>query len=212
MSDPIRVLLVDDHAVVRQGLRMFLELDEELVVVGEARDGEEALTEVERLKPEVVLMDLLMPRLNGIEAIKILAKTHPEVHVVALTSVLDDRSVVEAVRGGASGYLLKDTQAEDLCRAIHAVHQGKVQLSPEAAARLMREVCVDGPQLDALTSREKDVLRLLAGGASNKEIAANLSLAEKTVKNHVSNLLSKLGLQSRMQAALWAVQKGWAKP
>jgi DNA-binding NarL/FixJ family response regulator len=207
----INILLVDDHTVVRQGLRMFLELDSELQVVGEARDGEEALAQVEKLKPDVVLMDLLMPRLNGIDAIKALAASHPEVHVLALTSVLDDRSVVEAVRGGASGYLLKDTQAEDLCRAIHAVHQGKVQLSPEAAARLVREVCIDEPQLDTLTARERDVLRLLAGGASNKEIASKLSLAEKTVKNHVSNLLSKLGLQSRMQAALWAVQKGWAK-
>lgn len=207
----IRILLVDDHTVVRQGLRMFLELDPELQVVGEAGDGQEALAQVEKLKPDVVLMDILMPRLNGIEAIKQLAKLHPEVHVLALTSVLDDRSVVDAVRGGASGYLLKDTQAEDLCRAIHAVHAGKVQLSPEAAARLVREVCTDEPQLDTLTSRERDVLRLLAGGASNKEIASKLSLAEKTVKNHVSNLLSKLGLQSRMQAALWAVQKGWAK-
>ena len=207
----IRILLVDDHAVVRQGLKMFLELDPELEVVGEASDGEEALSKVTELLPDVVLMDLLMPRMNGIEAIRQLRQMHPQVNALALTSVLDDRSVVDAIRSGAAGYLLKDTGAEDLCRAIHSVHQGKVQLSPEAAARLVREVCTDEPQLETLTGRERDVLHLLAAGASNKEIAAKLTLAEKTVKNHVSNLLSKLGLQSRMQAALWAVQKGWAK-
>ena len=208
-NEPIRVLLVDDHAVVRQGLKMFLELDSGIEVVGEARDGLEAIEMAGRLKPAVVVMDLLMPKMTGLEATRELRRLHPDIDVLALTSVLDDNSVVEAIKSGATGYLLKNAQAEDLCQAIHAVASGKVQLSPEAATKLVREVCTETPPLESLTARERDVLRLLAAGATNKQIASDLNIVEKTVKTHVSNVLSKLGLQSRTQAALYAVQRGW---
>jgi NarL family two-component system response regulator LiaR len=205
----IRVLLVDDHAVVRQGLKMFLELDTGIEVVGEARDGVEAVEMAGKLQPAVVVMDLLMPKMTGIEATREIRRLYPEIEVLALTSVLDDNSVVEAIKSGATGYLLKNAQPEDLCQAIHAVASGKVQLSPEAATKLVREVCTETPPLESLTARERDVLKLLASGATNKQIASDLSIVEKTVKTHVSNVLSKLGLQSRTQAALYAVQRGW---
>lgn len=184
---------------------MFLELDPELQVVGEACDGLEALEQAHALQPDVVVMDLLMPRLDGIAAIARLRQELPEVEVVALTSVLDDASVVGAVRAGAMGYLLKDARAEELCRAIRAAAAGQVQLSPQAAERLMREVRSPQPP-ERLTERETEVLQRLARGESNREIAGSLSIAEKTVKTHVSHLLAKLGLSSRTQAALYAVQ------
>lgn len=204
---PIRILLVDDHSVVRQGLKMFLGLDPELEVIGEAANGEEALRKAHELRPDVVLMDLLMPVMDGITAIGIIRKELPDVEVIALTSVLEDQSVVGAVRAGAIGYLLKDTQDEELRRAIKAAAQGQVQLSPQAAARLMREMRQpDAPE--PLTDREQEVLVLLARGRANKEIARDLQIGEKTVKTHVSNILSKLGVQSRTQAALYAVRQG----
>ena len=203
----IRILIADDHSVVRQGLRMFLGLDPELEVVGEARDGAEALLRAHVLHPDVVLIDLLMPVMDGIAAIAAIRRELPDVEVIALTSVLDDSSVIGAVRAGAIGYLLKDTEADDLRRAIKAAAAGQVQLSPKAAARLMREVRVpDSPE--ALTEREVDVLRLLAQGQANKQIARNLQIGEKTVKTHVSNILAKLGVPSRTQAALYAVRIG----
>lgn len=204
---PIRILLVDDHSVVRQGLRMFLALDPELEVIGEAADGAEAIRLAHQLRPDVVLMDLLMPVMDGIAAIGTLRRELPDVEVIALTSVLEDASVVGAVRAGAIGYLLKDTHADELCRAIKAAAGGQVQLSPQAAARLMREVrAPDSPE--TLTERETEVLRLLAQGRANKEIAAILRIGEKTVKTHVSNVLAKLNVQSRTQAALYAVRIG----
>jgi DNA-binding NarL/FixJ family response regulator len=204
---PVRILIADDHAVVRQGLRMFLQLDPELEVVGEAGDGAEARRLAGELSPDVVLMDLLMPVMDGIAATEAIRRDLPDVEVIALTSVLEDASVVGAVKAGAIGYLLKDTNADDLCRAIKAAAAGQVQLSPEAAARLVREVrAPESPE--ALTDRETDVLRLLAEGKANKEIAASLAIGEKTVKTHVSNILSKLGVSSRTQAALYAVQIG----
>jgi len=203
----IRILIADDHSVVRQGLRMFLGLDPELEVIGEARDGAEALLRAHELHPDVVLIDLLMPVMDGIAAIGAIRRELPDIEVIALTSVLDDSSVVGAVRAGAIGYLLKDTEADDLCRAIKAAAAGQVQLSPKAAARLMREVrAPDSPE--ALTEREVDVLRLLAQGQANKQIALNLRIGEKTVKTHVSNILAKLGVPSRTQAALYAVRIG----
>ena len=203
----IRILIADDHSVVRQGLRMFLGLDPELEVVGEARDGAEALLRAHELHPDVVLIDLLMPVMDGIAAIGAIRRELPDIEVIALTSVLDDSSVIGAVRAGAIGYLLKDTEADDLRRAIKAAAAGQVQLSPKAAARLMREVRVpDSPE--ALTEREVDVLRLLAQGQANKQIARNLQIGEKTVKTHVSNILAKLGVPSRTQAALYAVRIG----
>jgi two-component system, NarL family, response regulator LiaR len=203
----IRVLLADDHSVVRQGLRMFLGLDPELEVVGEAANGEEAVRLAGELRPDVVLMDLVMPRMDGIAATTAIRRELPDVEVVALTSVLEDASVVGAVRAGAIGYLLKDTQADELCRAIKAAAAGQVQLSPQAAARLMREVrAPESPE--TLTERETEVLRLLARGKANKEIARALSIGEQTVKTHVGSILAKLGVQSRTQAALHAVRIG----
>jgi len=203
----IRILIVDDHSVVRQGLRMFLSLDPELEVIDEAVDGAEAVKKAKELKPDVVLMDLLMPVMDGITAIDIIRRELPDTEVIALTSVLEDSSVIGAVRAGAIGYLLKDTESDELCRAIKAAAAGQVQLSPKAAARLMREVrAPDSPE--TLTERETEVLRLLAQGQSNKEIAHALSIGEKTVKTHVSNILSKLSVPSRTQAALYAVRIG----
>jgi DNA-binding NarL/FixJ family response regulator len=203
----ISIVIADDHSVVRQGLRMFLALDDELEVIGEAQNGAEALELAHKLKPDVVLMDLLMPVMDGITAIGAIRREVPEVEVIALTSVLEDASVVGAVKAGAIGYLLKDTQADELRRAIKAAAEGQVQLAPQAAARLLREVRTpESPE--ALTERETDVLRLLAMGRANKEIARELDIGEKTVKTHVSNILGKLGVQSRTQAALHAVRTG----
>jgi two-component system, NarL family, response regulator LiaR len=204
---PIRILIADDHAVVRQGLRMFLSLDPDLDVIGEAVDGRQAIQLAGQLSPDVVLMDLLMPGMGGVEATGIIRRELPDVEVIALTSVLEDNSVIGAIRAGAIGYLLKDTEADELIRAIKAAAGGQVQLSPKAAARLMREVrAPESPE--ALTERETEVLRLLAMGQSNKEIAHTLTIGEKTVKTHVSNILSKLNVSSRTQAALHAVRIG----
>jgi two-component system, NarL family, response regulator LiaR len=204
---PIRILIVDDHAVVRQGLRMFLGLDPELEIIGEAMDGKQAIETAHRLQPDVVLMDLLMPIMDGVTAIGIIRRELPDTEVIALTSVLEDQAVIGAIRAGAIGYLLKDTESDELIRAIKAAANGQVQLSPKAAARLLREVrAPESPE--ALTEREVEVLRLLAKGFSNKEIAQDLVIGEKTVKTHVSNILSKLNLTSRTQAALHAARIG----
>jgi two-component system, NarL family, response regulator LiaR len=203
----IRILITDDHGVVRQGLRMFLSLDPEFEVVGEAENGQEALEMARELEPDVVLMDLLMPVMDGIKATRAIRSELPEVEVMALTSVLEGASVTRAVRAGAIGYLLKDADAEELHRAIRGAAEGRVQLAPEAAARLMREVSApENPE--ALTERETEVLRLLARGKANKQIASELFVEEKTVKSHVLNILRKLGVQSRTQAALHAVRTG----
>jgi two-component system, NarL family, response regulator LiaR len=204
----IRVLIVDDHSVVRQGLRMFLGSDPELEVVGEARDGAEALKFAAQFHPDVVLMDLLMPGMDGISATAAIRKRFPETEVVALTSVLEDASIVDAVRAGAIGYLLKDTEAHELRRAIKAAAAGQVQLSPLVAARLLREVSTPEKSSQPLTEREIDVLRLLARGKSNKEISQELTIGEQTVKTHVSHILDKLGVPSRTQAALYAIRAG----
>jgi two-component system, NarL family, response regulator LiaR len=207
----IRILIADDHRVVRQGLRMFLALDPELEVVGEAANGAEAVQLARELQPDVVLMDLLMPEMDGIAATQVIRRDTPEVEVLALTSVLEDSSVVGAIRAGAIGYLLKTTDADELCRAIRAAADGQVQLAPEAAARLLREVRLpESPE--ALTERETEVLRLIAQGYSNKEIARTLNVGERTVKSHVSSILGKLGLASRTQAALYAVRMGLVPP
>jgi two-component system, NarL family, response regulator LiaR len=203
----IHIVIADDHKVLRRGLRMFLELDPEMVVVGEAADGAEAVRLAQQLRPDIVLMDLLMPGMDGITATATIRRELPETEVLALTSVLEDASVVGAVRAGAIGYLLKDTEAEALCRAIKAAVEGQVQLTPAAAARLMQVVSApESPQ--PLTERETEVLRLLAQGQANKQIARRLSIAEKTVKVHVSNILGKLGVQSRTQATLYAIRIG----
>ena len=207
----IRILVTDDHSVVRQGLKMFLRLDPELEVVGEASDGEEAVRLAHSLQPDVVLMDLMMPVMDGITATQVIRRELPDVEVVALTSVLEDEAVIGAVKAGAIGYLLKNTEADELCKAIKAAAAGQVQLSPQAAARLMREVrAPDTPE--ALTAREVEVLRLLAQGKANKEIASALHVSETTIKTHVSNILLKLKVPSRTQAALYAVKIGLVSP
>ena len=208
----IRVLIVDDHSVVRQGLIMFLSSDPELEIVGEARDGVEALEQTKKLLPDVVLMDLLMPVMDGIRAIEAIRREIPETEVVALTSVLEDVSIAEAVRAGAIGYLLKDTEAHELRRAIKAAAAGQVQLSHQVAARLLREVRTPEQSRELLTERETDVLRQLALGKSNKEICLALNIGEQTVKTHVSHILEKLGVPSRTQAVLFAIRTGLVNP
>ncbi len=206
----IRILLVDDHRVVREGLRMFLGLDSEFEIVGEASNGAEGVRVAREVRPDVVLMDLVMPVMDGIAATEAIRQELPDTEVIALTSLLNDSSVIGAVRAGAIGYLLKNTDADELRRAIKAAAAGQVQIAPEAAARLMREVRTpDVSELtEPLTERETDVLRLLAHGKANKEIAVDLHIGEKTVKTHVSNILAKLNVQSRTQAVLFATRHG----
>lgn len=208
----MRILIADDHSVVRQGLRIFLSADPELEVCGEARDGAEALALARKLSPDVVLMDLLMPVMDGITATAAIRRELPEVEVVALTSVIEDHAVLDAMRAGAIGYLLKDTDAQELCRAIKAAAQGQVQLSPQAAALLLQEVRTPERGREPLTEREEEVLRLVAQGQSNKEIMRKLEIGEQTVKTHVSHVLNKLGVASRTQAALYAIRKGLVPP
>src|SRR5258708_28935111 len=203
----IRVLLADDHRIVREGLRRFLGRDPELTVVGEAPDGAEAVELSRQLRPDVVLMDLLMPVMDGIAAISSIRNELPETEVIALTSVLESAAVVGAVRAGAIGYLLKDIQAPELRRAIEAAAAGQVQLSPQALAYLVREVRTPEKAV-GLTERETEVLRLLGQGRSNKAIAQALQMVEDTVKTHVKHILAKLGVQSRTQAVLYAIRLG----
>jgi DNA-binding NarL/FixJ family response regulator len=206
-AEKIRVLLVDDHAVVRNGLRMFFGLDENLELVGEASNGQEVLEQVTKLNPNVVLMDLLMPVMDGVSAIKEIKRQFPEVEIVALTSVLEDEKVIGAVQAGAMGYLLKDAEGDAIIEAIYAASRGEVRLHPEAAKRLMREVRT--PEMrESLTPRETEILRMIARGQSNKHIAKELDVAERTVKTHITSLLSKLNLSSRTQAALFALKQG----
>lgn len=203
----ICVLIADDHHVVREGLRRFLGRDPELSVVGEAANGVEAVDLARRLRPDVVLMDLLMPVMDGIAATSAIRKELPETEVIALTSVLEGAGVVDAVRAGAIGYLLKDIQAPQLRRAIKAAAAGQVQLPPQASAYLVREM--QTPQAtDALSERERGVLRLLALGRSNKEIGRDLQITEDTVKTHLKHIFAKLGVQSRTQAVLCAMRLG----
>ena len=203
----IRILIADDHSVVRRGLQMFLSLDPELEVVAEAEDGVVAVALAHQHRPDIVLMDLLMPEMDGVTATAIIRRELPDTEVIALTSIFEDEKVIGAIRAGAIGYLLKDTKAPELCRAIHAAAAGQVQLAPQAAARLLREVRTpESPE--PLTERETEVLRLLAQGLSNKEIGQYLVIGERTVKTHVSNVLAKLNVSSRTQAALHAIRMG----
>jgi len=203
----IRIVIADDHKVVRQGLRLFLHVDPELTIVGEASNGVEALELARKLMPNVVLMDILMPTMDGIAATEAIRRELPDTEVLALTSVLEDSAVIEVMRAGAIGYLLKDVDGEELCRAIHAAAIGKVQLAPEAAALLLQELRIS-EHITPLTERETEVLRLLGQGQSNREISSALHLKEETVKTHVSKILSKLGVRSRTQAAIYAIRTG----
>jgi DNA-binding NarL/FixJ family response regulator len=204
VTDVIRVLLADDHAVVREGLRGFLQLQPDIEVVGEAADGAEARRLAEELEPDVVIMDLVMPEGGGVAAIEGL-RSRPNVRVLVLSSYIDDAQVFNAIQAGAAGYLLKDVAPEALAQAVRDVHAGRAVLHPEAASRLMHRTAEPAVGAD-LTPRERDVLRLLAEGFANKEIGRRLMVSEKTVKTHVSSILGKLGVQDRTQAALAAVR------
>jgi DNA-binding NarL/FixJ family response regulator len=210
VTDPIRVLIVDDHAVVREGLRTFLELQEGIEVAGEASDGHDAIGAAERLRPDVVLMDLVMPNLDGVGAMRELRQRVPGSRVIVLTSFLDDERLLPAVRAGAAGYLLKNVQPQELARAIRAAAAGEALLDPAVAARLVEALEEDGrdTRAEQLTPREREVLALIGRGYANKRIALELGIAEKTVKTHVGNVLSKLGVSDRTQAALYAARLG----
>ncbi|MFJ3539995.1 response regulator [Streptomyces sp. NPDC090109] len=211
MADkPIRVLLVDDHQVVRRGLRTFLEVQDDIEVVGEASDGDEGVARAEELRPDVVLMDVKMPGTDGIEALKRLRELANPARVLIVTSFTEQRTVVPALRAGASGYVYKDIDPDALAGAIRSVHAGHVLLQPEVAGALLSPDDSHGGtgRGPSLTEREREVLDLIADGRSNREIARALVLSEKTVKTHVSNILMKLDLADRTQAALWAVRHG----
>jgi two-component system, NarL family, response regulator LiaR len=214
MAEPIRVLLVDDHAVVREGLRAFLELQEGIEVAGEAEDGREALAEAARLRPDVILMDLVMPELDGIGAMRTLREQLPTARVIVLTSFLDEDKLLPALRSGAAGYLLKNAPPQELARAVRAAHAGEALIDPVVAARLVESLAGDGePEpLDRLTPREREVLVLIGRGFPNKQIARELELSEKTVKTHVGHVLAKLGVTDRTQAAVVAVRAGLVEP
>lgn len=213
---PIRVLLVDDHAMVRRGMRDFLELHDDLEIVGEAADGAAAIETAAALRPDVVVMDLLMPGVDGIEATTRIKADNPETEIVAITSFVEEARIIAALEAGASGFLLKDAEADELAAAIRAAAEGEVHLDPAVAgivARRMRNGVAGGvptgpESLASLTARERDVLAAVARGLSNRAIADQLGITERTARTHVSNILAKLGLASRTQAALLAVQHG----
>ncbi len=212
----IRVLLVDDHQVVRMGLRSFFDMLDDIEVVGEASDGSEGVAMARRLKPDVVLMDLLMPNMDGVTAIGRIKAEMPETEIVTMTSFIEEEKVTAALEAGASGYVLKDAEADEVAAAIRAAYAGEVHLDP-AVARLLAQRMrnrKDPAQdlVEPLTEREKDVLRLLGQGKSNKEIGADLFITERTARTYVSNILGKLGLASRTQAALWAVENKLTEP
>ena len=210
MAETIRVLIADDHAVVREGLRAFLELQEGIEVVGEAADGQEAVEAAASLRPDVIVLDLVMPRLDGVAALRILRERVPAARAIVLTSFLDDDKLLPALRAGAAGYLLKNARPEELTRAVRAAHAGETLIDPVVAARLVETLSADGGEepLDRLTPREREVLILVGRGFPNKLIARELGLAEKTVKTHVSHVLAKLGVTDRTQAAVLAVRAG----
>jgi two-component system, NarL family, response regulator LiaR len=207
-------MLVDDHSVVREGLRTFLELQDGVAIVGEAEDGEQAVAEAERLRPDVILMDLVMPKLDGVGAMQALRRRLPTSRVIVLTSFADDERLVPAIQAGAAGYLLKNVQPKELARAVRAAHAGEVLLDPGVAARLVEAIAqpAGGEPRERLTPREREVLELIGRGLSNKRIASELGVSEKTVKTHVGHLLSKLGVTDRTQAALHAMRSGLLSP
>lgn len=216
MADAIRILVVDDHAVVREGLRAFLSLQDGFEIVGEAADGEEAVAKAHELEPDVILMDLVMPKLDGVSAMRELREADGRAsgaRVIVLTSFLDDDRLLPALEAGAAGYLLKGSQPAELARAVRAAHAGEAIIDPTAAARLVKALS-ERPRnsataaLDQLTGRERDVLALIARGRSNKRIALELGISEKTVKTHVGHVLAKLGVTDRTQAAVLAVEQG----
>ncbi len=210
----IRILVADDHAVVREGLRLLISSDPEMELVGEAVDGEEAVFYARKLNPDVVLMDLVMPRKDGIKAIQEIKLFLPEVRILVLTSYSEESQVFPAIKAGALGYLLKDTLPQQLLQAIHDVYNGRSSLHPSIALKLVREISKPSdlpPSEEALTDREIAVLKLLAQGLTNQDISKHLTISELTVATHVRNILSRLHLANRTQAALYALREGFAK-
>jgi NarL family two-component system response regulator LiaR len=214
VAESISVLLVDDHAVVREGLRSLLEVQDGIEVVGDAADGEAAVREAEARRPDVVLMDLVMPRLDGVGAMRELRRRLPSARVIVLTSFADDDRLLPAIRAGAAGYLLKDGDPQEVVRAVRAAYRGDALLDPSVAARLVEAVAQPrgAGHADRLTPREQEVLGLIARGLPNKLIARELEISEKTVKTHVGHVLAKLGVTDRTQAALQAVRRGLVEP
>ncbi len=209
-KEKIRIFIVDDHQIVREGLKAYLGLQEDMQVVGEAGDGESALKQVLRIRPNVILMDLILPKMNGIETIKRINEAHPEIRIIALTSFSEDDKVFPAFRAGAFGYLLKDVSPAELGETIRAAFRGEKRLHPKITEKLVENIAREQkkPAPDELTERELEVLGCLAKGLSNQEIGDTLFISEKTVKTHVSNILSKLNLTDRTQAAIYAIKKG----
>jgi len=206
--EPARIVIVDDHPIVRQGLRAVIRTLPEMEIVGEARDGKEALAVVEATRPHLVLMDLVMPGMDGVEAIAAIKQRWPAVRVIALTTFAEAELVLGAVQAGADGYLLKDVDVQELARALRTVHAGQPYLHPEATRHLLRATTRPDPVPERLTRREQEVLVLVARGLTNRAIAQALGIAEKTASVHVSNVLAKLSLASRTQAALYAAHVG----
>lgn len=213
MTNQIKVLIVDDHLIVRRGIRALLATELDIEVVGEATNGKEAIVQTEALQPDVILMDLVMPEMDGIEAIGHITGHNPLARIVVLTSFATDQKVFPAIKAGALGYLLKDSEPQELVQAIHQVHRGESSLHPTIARKLLQELSRPAqhpPTPDPLTERELAVLKLIAHGLSNQEIADQLVISEATVRTHVSKILSKLHLASRTQAALYALREGLA--
>ena len=216
-TDVIKVFLVDDHAIVRDGIRAVLNTEPDIDIIGEATNGREAVSKVLSYQPDITLMDLVMPEMDGIEAIRQIMQNQPQARILVLTSFATDDKVFPAIKAGAIGYLLKDSDSDDLIRAIHQVHHGESSLHPKIARKLLKEISDvpeatnhPGQSVDPLTEREVEVLKLVAKGSSNQEIAKQLFIGEGTVRTHVSNILGKLHLASRTQATLYALKEGLA--
>lgn len=213
MTNPIRIFMADDHAIVRKGLRTLIESESDMEVIGEASDGVEAVLKVRSLQPDVILMDLVMPRQGGVEAIIEIKKENPDARILVLTSFAEEEKVFSAIKAGALGYLLKDTSPEQLLQAIHDVYRGESSLHPTIALKLIRELRQPSnlpPTNDPLTEREVEVVKLVAQGFTNQEIADTLFISERTVGNHIGSMLSKLHLANRTQVALYALREGLA--
>ena len=213
MGNEIRILICDDHAVVREGLRALISTEPDMIIAGEAVNGENAVAAFRELRPDVTLLDMVMPRMDGVEALKIIVSEFPGARVLVLTSFSDDEMVFPAIKAGALGYLLKDSTPEELVRAIRTVNRGEASLHPSIARRLIQELSRPAtlpPTQEPLTEREMEVLRLVAKGYSNEEIGDSLVVSERTARGHVSSILSKLHLANRTQAALYALREGFA--